>query len=77
MSIQITEIDILKQFKDADLPIPANIHYYSLDIQQSIIDYLKQLDEKDIKTYKIATNHLGTSFNLFKSNGYLNWLKKK
>jgi hypothetical protein len=37
--------------------------------------YLKTLDEKELKAYHIARDHLGMSFQLEKSNGYLNWKK--
>lgn len=38
--------------------------------------YLQTLSEKEIKAYEIAKKCLGTSFQLIKSNGYLNWLKE-
>jgi hypothetical protein len=37
--------------------------------------YVKTLDEKELKAYHIARDHLGMSFQLEKSNGYLNWKK--
>ena len=37
--------------------------------------YIQTLDEKDLKAYYIARDHLGMSFQLEKSNGYLNWKK--
>ena len=36
--------------------------------------YLKTLTEKEMKAYEIAKDHLGTSFELEKSVGYLKWL---
>ena len=39
--------------------------------------YLEQLTEKEKQTYKIATEHLGSSFNLEKSMGFIKWMKKK
>lgn len=38
--------------------------------------YLAQLDETQLKAYAIAKSHLGTSFNLKKSNGFIEWIKK-
>lgn len=38
--------------------------------------YLKTLDEKEFKSYNIAKSHLGTSFQLEKSNGFLQWKNK-
>jgi hypothetical protein len=40
-------------------------------------EYLSTLSEKEYKAYKIAESHLGTSFDLIKSNGYLKWLKSR
>ena len=37
--------------------------------------YIQTLDEKELKAYHIARDHLGMSFHLDKSNGYLNWKK--
>jgi hypothetical protein len=37
--------------------------------------YIQTLDEKELKAYHIARDHLGMSFQLEKSNGYLNWKK--
>jgi hypothetical protein len=39
--------------------------------------YIRQLTEKEQKTYNIAKEHLGSSFNLEKSIGFQEWLKKK
>jgi hypothetical protein len=37
--------------------------------------YLTSLSEKEQKAYKIAKSHLGMSFQLEKSIGFLKWLK--
>jgi hypothetical protein len=39
--------------------------------------YLQSLNEKEYKAYLIARSHLGTSFQLEKSNGYLEWRKEQ
>jgi hypothetical protein len=39
--------------------------------------YLETLSEKERKSYEIAKEHLGMSFQLDKSVGYLKWLKNK
>jgi hypothetical protein len=44
--------------------------------QQNIVNYLRQLNNIEKKAYSIGKEHLGSSFNLLKSNGYLHWLKK-
>ena len=64
-------------FKDLNLPIPDNVYSFNQDIQNSIYNYLVTLKEIDRKAYLIAYNHLGTSFNILKSVGYNEWLKKK
>jgi hypothetical protein len=37
--------------------------------------YLETLSEKERKSYEIAKEHLGMSFQLDKSVGYLKWVK--
>ena len=44
--------------------------------QNSILEYLKQLDSKEQIAYKIAMEHLGSSFHILRSNGYQEWLNK-
>lgn len=39
-------------------------------------EYLKTLSEKERQAYEIAKDHLGSSFDLVKSNGFLKWLKE-
>jgi hypothetical protein len=46
-------------------------------INELLKEYLSTLSEKEYKAYKIAESHLGTSFDLIKSNGYLKWLKSR
>jgi len=41
------------------------------------LQYLESLSEKEKKAYEIAKEHLGMSFQLEKSVGYLRWLKSK
>jgi len=35
------------------------------------------LNDNQKKAYSIAKNHLGTSFNLVRSTGYVEWKKKR
>lgn len=60
-----------------NIPIPDLIHKYSLDEQKIIFDYLQQLNDHDKKAYLIAKDHLGSSFNIMKSNGFKEWKKSK
>ncbi len=45
------------------------------NIQEQIKLYLASLTSKQYKSYLIAKDHLGMSFQIEKSNGFLNWLK--
>jgi hypothetical protein len=38
--------------------------------------YISQLSPFELSAYRIAKSHLGTSFHLKKSNGFLKWSKK-
>jgi hypothetical protein len=37
--------------------------------------YIESLDKKELQAYNIAKSHLGSSFELSKSIGYIKWLK--
>jgi hypothetical protein len=39
-------------------------------------DYLASLNDRELKAYHIAKDHLGMSFNLPLSNGYREWKKQ-
>ena len=39
--------------------------------------YISQLSVTEKKAFVIAQTHLGTSFHIQKSNGYIQWLKKQ
>lgn len=39
--------------------------------------YLRQLSPKELKSYHIAKSHLTMSFDLSKSNGFLQWKKEQ
>jgi hypothetical protein len=62
-------------FSNLNLLIPNSISYLSYDKQLKIYNYLEQLNDFDKKTYTIAINHLGTSFDILRSNGYISWIK--
>ena len=38
--------------------------------------YVKSLSEKELQAYLIAKSHLGSSFSLEKSLGFIKWLEK-
>jgi hypothetical protein len=49
---------------------------YDAATTEKIHMYLSQLNDTQLKAYRIARRHLGTSFNLVKSNGFVDWLKE-
>ena len=59
------------------LPLPNNFDMLSPDVKELVIEYVNQLTEIEQKAYKIAKDHLGSSFNVVKSNGYCDWLKTR
>ena len=69
----MSEID----FNSLNIPLPDMVKQYPLEKQREIYDYLSELDEYDKKAYIIAYNHLGSSFNICKSNGFKEWIGKK
>lgn len=40
-------------------------------------DYLNSLTNQEKKTMNIAKDHLGTSFNILKSIGFIKWNEKR
>jgi hypothetical protein len=63
--------------QEIGLQIPEIFDKYSLELQSQIVEYLKQLDEIERKAYTIGIHHLGTSFNIVKSNGFNEWKNPK
>lgn len=59
------------------VPLPPNFEQQNDVTKENIIKYLNHLDPIEQKAYCIGLNHLGSSFNLLKSNGYNDWLKKQ
>lgn len=60
---------------DIGLELPNNFENYDALIQVQIINYLKHLDPIERQAYTIGKKHLGSSFNLIKSNGFIDWRK--
>lgn len=44
-----------------------------VEYSDSMAEYIAQLDETAKKAFDIAKSHLGSSFNPYLSNGYLEW----
>lgn len=59
------------------LELPDRFESYEAGIQESIVNYLRQLDTIERQAYTIGKEHLGSSFNVVKSNGYADWKKKQ
>ena len=57
------------------IKLPDEYELYSPEIQMQIIKYLSTFNIIEKKAYMIAKQHLGMSFNLIKSNGYIDWIK--
>ena len=53
-----------------------NLQLYPVETHSLIQEYLSQLSEIEQKACKIAFQHLGSSFNILKSNGFIAWKKK-
>jgi hypothetical protein len=49
---------------------------YSEEEREKVLKYLEQLNEKEKKACQIAKDHLGSSFNILKSVGYIEWKAK-
>jgi ABC-type Fe2+-enterobactin transport system substrate-binding protein len=64
---------------ELDIQIPDIVYSYDDKKQQEIYNYLLQLinDEQQKKAYTIAFQHLGSSFNIYKSNGFKEWKSKQ
>jgi hypothetical protein len=57
------------------LELPDNFENYHENTQQLIVNYLKHLDKIERQAYTIGKKHLGSSFNVVKSNGFIDWQK--
>jgi hypothetical protein len=47
------------------------------DMQELIDEYLNTFTEKERQAYIIAKDHLGMSFDMEKSNGFIEWLQNR
>lgn len=51
--------------------------FYSEDEQNLMVHYLHQLSPIEKKACNIAKKHLETSYDVLKSNGFVNWNKER
>ena len=63
-------------FESLNMKIPELIKSYPIEKQREIFQYLSELDELNKKAYEIAADHLGSSFNIYRSNGFKEWKNK-
>ncbi len=59
-----------------DILLQASIDMLSSE-ELLVREYILEMDELDKIALRIAMEHLGTSFDIIKSNGYIEWLKKR
>ena len=57
--------------------LPDNFDNLNKETQLLVTEYMNQLSEIERKACSIAKAHLGSSFNIIKSNGYNVWLKTR
>jgi competence protein ComGC len=75
MSQEQEQNQIQIDFGKTQLSIPESVFKLPLEKQTEIYNYLIQMTPSQKKAYLIAQDHLGTSFNILKSNGFIEWKK--
>lgn len=55
------------------LKLPRQFESHDAETQALMIEYLKSLNKIERKAYSIGIEHLGTSYNMIKSNGFNEW----
>jgi hypothetical protein len=64
-------------FDSLNMKISEIVTRHPIEQQRDIFDYLSEMDEHSRKAYDIAYSHLGTSFNIARSNGFKAWREHK
>jgi hypothetical protein len=64
-------------FNSLNMKISSLIKTYPIEKQEKIFEYLSEMDKYDRKAYDIAYDHLGTSFNIARTNGFKKWLEER
>ncbi len=57
--------------------IPESVKNYPPEKRQEVMDYLSEMDEQHRRAYEIAMNHLESSFDIVRSNGFQDWKKSR
>jgi hypothetical protein len=63
-------------FETLQMKIPELVKNYPIELKREIFNYLSEMDEHNKKAYEIALDHLGSSFNIYRSNGFKEWKAK-
>ena len=64
-------------FDSLNMKISEIVKRYPIEQQREIFEYLTEMDEHNRKAYDIAYSHLGSSFNIARSNGFKEWKSHK
>ena len=65
------------KFETLNIKLPEVVKKYTIEKQQEIFNYLSEMDEFQQVAYNIALNHLGSSFDIYRSNGFKEWKNSK
>jgi hypothetical protein len=63
-------------FESLQIKVPELVKNYPIELKREIFNYLSEMDEHNKKAYEIAIDHLGSSFNIYRSNGFKEWKQK-
>jgi len=63
-------------FDSLNLPIPDIVKTYPDEKKREIFNYLNEMSDIEKVGYKIAFNHLESSFDIYRSNGFKVWKGK-
>jgi len=63
-------------FESLQIKVPEVVKNYPIELKREIFNYLSEMDEHNKKAYEIAVEHLGSSFNIYRSNGFKEWKAK-
>lgn len=55
---------------------PSKMSDKSISEEEMMKKYIESMDDKDRTAYEIAKEHLGSSFDLVKSLGYIKFIEK-
>ena len=64
-------------FDSLNLPIPDIIKNSPIEIQREVFEYLNDMTKLEKEGFKIAFSHLGSSFDILRSNGFKKWKQSK